>query len=216
VRAARRFLEEGNKVKVEVRFRGREATYPEVAREQISRIAAGVADIAIVERMHSFEGRAMFAGADRVASSEKTRKNLGWNPTGPGLVADLQANRSACVVVPGDHQSPAVHALAHAMNAALGAPGATVVYTDPVEIAPTDNMASLRDLVADMKAGRVTMLLIVGGNPVYDAPVDLDFADQMTKVPLTAHLGLFEDDDQGRYHPGMLGWSLAVMDYLRG
>jgi len=30
------------------------------------------------------------------------------------------------------------------------------------------------------------------------------------------HLGLFEDDDQGRYHPGMLGWSLAVMDYLRG
>ena len=33
---------------------------------------------------------AMFAGADLVASSEKTRKNLGWNPTGPGLIADLQ------------------------------------------------------------------------------------------------------------------------------
>jgi translation initiation factor IF-3 len=61
VRAARRFLEEGHKVKVEVRFRGREATHPEVAREQISRIAAGVADIAIVERSPSLEGRSMFA-----------------------------------------------------------------------------------------------------------------------------------------------------------
>jgi translation initiation factor IF-3 len=61
VRAARRFLEEGHKVKVEVRFRGREATHPEVAREQIGRIAAGVADIAIVERAPSLEGRSMFA-----------------------------------------------------------------------------------------------------------------------------------------------------------
>jgi translation initiation factor IF-3 len=61
VRAARRFLEEGHKVKVEVRFRGREATHPEVAREQIDRIAAGVSDIAIVERAPSLEGRSMFA-----------------------------------------------------------------------------------------------------------------------------------------------------------
>jgi translation initiation factor IF-3 len=61
VRAARRFLEEGHKVKVEVRFRGREATHPEVARDQINRIAAGVADIAIVERAPLTEGRSMFA-----------------------------------------------------------------------------------------------------------------------------------------------------------
>ena len=61
VRAARRFLEEGHKVKVEVRFRGREASHPEVAREQIGRIAAGVADIAVVERAPSLEGRSMFA-----------------------------------------------------------------------------------------------------------------------------------------------------------
>ena len=61
VRAARRFLEEGHKVKVEVRFRGREATHPEVARAQIASIAAGVADIAMVERQPSLEGRTMFA-----------------------------------------------------------------------------------------------------------------------------------------------------------
>jgi translation initiation factor IF-3 len=61
VRAARRFLEEGHKVKVEVRFRGREATHPEVAREQIGRIAEGVADIASLERAPAMEGRTMFA-----------------------------------------------------------------------------------------------------------------------------------------------------------
>lgn len=61
VRAARRFLEDGHKVKVEVRFRGREATHPEVARDQIQRIAQGVADIAVVERAPSLEGRSMFA-----------------------------------------------------------------------------------------------------------------------------------------------------------
>ena len=61
VRAARRFLEDGHKVKVEVRFRGREASHPEVARAQIASIAAGVADIATVERQPSLEGRTMFA-----------------------------------------------------------------------------------------------------------------------------------------------------------
>ncbi len=61
VRAARRFLEDGHKVRVEVRFRGREATHPEVARAQIESIVAGVADIAMVERAPSLEGRTMFA-----------------------------------------------------------------------------------------------------------------------------------------------------------
>ena len=60
VRAARRFLEDGHKVKVEVRFRGREASHPEVARAQIASIADGLADIAMVERA-PLEGRTMFA-----------------------------------------------------------------------------------------------------------------------------------------------------------
>jgi translation initiation factor IF-3 len=60
VRAARRFLEDGHKVKVEVRFRGREASHPEVARAQIASIAAGVAGIGMVERAPSLEGRTMF------------------------------------------------------------------------------------------------------------------------------------------------------------
>ena len=75
---------------------------------------------------------------------------------------DLQAHKGAAVVIPGDNQPPAVHALAHAMNQALGAAGNTVIYTDPVEAKPQDQTAALKELVGDMNAGKVDLLLIVG------------------------------------------------------
>ena len=60
-RAARRFLEEGHKVRLLVRFRGREAAHPEIARAQIDHIARSLGDIAVVEQGPAMEGRAMFA-----------------------------------------------------------------------------------------------------------------------------------------------------------
>jgi translation initiation factor IF-3 len=71
-RAARKFLEEGHKVKLQVRFRGRENTHPEVAREQIYRIAQGLADIAILERSPEMEGRGMYAILARGKAKEPT------------------------------------------------------------------------------------------------------------------------------------------------
>ncbi len=59
IRDARRWLEEGMKVKVRIRFRGREITYPEIAREQLERIAEDLRDIAIVEQQPGMEGRTM-------------------------------------------------------------------------------------------------------------------------------------------------------------
>jgi translation initiation factor IF-3 len=104
VRAARRFLEEGHKVKVEVRFRGREATHPEVARDQIGRIAAGVADIAIVERPPSMEGRAMFAilarGRAGAPAQSAPREDVAPRPTLParGTAAPMVAGAPAATV----------------------------------------------------------------------------------------------------------------------
>jgi translation initiation factor IF-3 len=60
-RSARRFIEEGHKVRLLVRFRGREAAHPEIARGQIDRIVKSLQDIAIVEQGPMMEGRAMFA-----------------------------------------------------------------------------------------------------------------------------------------------------------
>ncbi len=59
VKDARRFLEEGNKVQVTLIFRGREMAHPEIARAQLDRISTAVADVGVVERPPTIEGRRM-------------------------------------------------------------------------------------------------------------------------------------------------------------
>src|SRR5439155_17014707 len=97
------------------------------------------------------------------------------------VAEDLQAHRGRSLVLAGDGQPPVVHALAHAMNQALGNAGRTVVYTQTAEAAPVSQLESLKDLVADLNGGRVDLLVILGGNPVYTAPADLNFADAIGK-----------------------------------
>ncbi len=107
---------------------------------------------------------------------------------------DLLASRGASIVVPGDEQPPAVHAICHAINGFLGNAGVTVLHTDPVAAGPASQLQSLRELVADINGGKVDALLILGGNPVYDAPSDFRFGDALKKVAFTARLGLYEDE----------------------
>jgi MoCo/4Fe-4S cofactor protein with predicted Tat translocation signal len=112
------------------------------------------------------------------------------------LITDLKTHRGSSVVIVGDHQTPVVHALAHAINQTLGNVGRTVVYTDPVDTNPVNQTESLKDLVAEMHAGKVDMLFILGGNPAYDAPADLGFADALkkTNIALRVHLGLYQNE----------------------
>lgn len=112
------------------------------------------------------------------------------------LAKDLKAHRGRSVIIPGDHQSPAVHALTHAMNQALDNVGHTLVYTDPVPIDTANQTESLHELVSDMRAGKVDMLIILGGNPAYDAPADFGFADVLKNggIPLRIHLGLYQNE----------------------
>jgi molybdopterin-containing oxidoreductase family iron-sulfur binding subunit len=109
---------------------------------------------------------------------------------------DLFNHQGAGIVIAGDHQPPAVHALAHAMNSQLGNIGTTVFYTDPVDANPINQTESIKELVADMNAGKVDLLVILGGNPAYDAPADLNFADALTsgKTPLRVHFGLYQNE----------------------
>ncbi|HET7442074.1 MAG TPA: TAT-variant-translocated molybdopterin oxidoreductase, partial [Terriglobales bacterium] len=115
---------------------------------------------------------------------------------GLSLVKDLQAHRGSSAIIPGEYQSPAVHAWAHALNQMLGNVGRTVFYTDPVNANPINQTDSLGDLVNDMRSGKVDILIILGGNPAYDAPADLNFADALknTKIPMRVHLGLYQNE----------------------
>ena len=112
------------------------------------------------------------------------------------IAKDLQAHKGSSVVVAGDHQPPAVHALANAINGALGNAGKTVFYTDPVDANPVNRNESLHALVEDMRAGKVDLLLILGGNPSYDAPAELDFASALKSnaVNLKIYLGTHRNE----------------------
>jgi len=110
------------------------------------------------------------------------------------VAEDLKKNRGKSLVLAGEYQPAIVHALAHAINKALGNVGTTVTYSDPVEAKPTDQLASLRELVHDIEVGAVDVLFILGGNPAYNTPVDLGFAEKLPKVALSVHLGQHHDE----------------------
>jgi len=110
------------------------------------------------------------------------------------IARDLQAHQGASIVITGDHQPPIVHALVHAINDALGNVGQTVIYTDPVASNPANQTESLAELVAAMRDGQVELLLILGGNPVFNAPADLNFIEALNQVNFRVRLGLYEDE----------------------
>ena len=110
------------------------------------------------------------------------------------LLKDLKASAGKCVVIPGEQAPAAVHAAAYQLNAALGAVGKTVVYTDTVNPMPSEQVADLKSLIADMNAGKVQWLVMLGVNPIYAAPVDLEFAAAFAKVANTVHLGSHVDE----------------------
>ncbi len=110
------------------------------------------------------------------------------------MMADLQAHKGSSLIFAGEQQSAEVHALAFAINEALGNIGKTVLFTDPVEAAPSDQLTDLKTLCADLDAGSVDVLMIVGGNPVYNTPADLNFAAKLQKARLRVRLGLHDDE----------------------
>jgi MoCo/4Fe-4S cofactor protein with predicted Tat translocation signal len=109
---------------------------------------------------------------------------------------DLRQSSGRSVVIVGDHQPASVHAVAHYVNQSLGNVGKTVFYTEPVDSNPISQAESMNDLVADMNGSKVDLLILLGGNPAYDAPADLNFADILKsgKIPLRVHLGLYQNE----------------------
>ena len=150
--------------------------------------------------------RALAAAVSGGGSASTGREDLDrWAAAAAG---DLAAHRGAGLVIAGREQPPAVHALAHAMNAALGNVGTTVVHVDPAQ-PPVDQTQSLRELVNDMNAGAVRLLVILGGNPVYTAPADLKFAEALGKVAVRVHLGLYDDETSA-----LCQWHVPELHYL--
>ena len=126
------------------------------------------------------------------------------DPFAAAVAADLKAHAGASLVVAGDTQPPSVHALAHAMNAALGNTGKTVRYVAPPAGAAAAQTAAFSELTREMADGKVETLVIIGGNPVFNAPADLEFTKALQRVELRIRLSLYNDETSRLCH-----WSVA-------
>ncbi|MCW5937356.1 MAG: 4Fe-4S dicluster domain-containing protein [Fimbriimonadaceae bacterium] len=125
------------------------------------------------------------------------------------MAADLLANRGASIVTAGTHCSAAVHAVVNAINSHLGNIGTTLEPKTPVMAKPTSNMADIRDLATKLSSGQIKFLLVLEGNPVYDAPADLNFKELLGKAKLTAHLSLYDNETSAACR-----WQLPCSHFL--
>ena len=151
---------------------------------------------------------AQLAGELQVLEPHETQR-ISYSRWVAAIARDLKAHRGASIVIAGDGQPPIVHAMAHALNDSLGNVGRTVKYIEPVASASRDQLADLAELTDQMSAGKIEMLLILGGNPVFNAPADLEFAKHLQRVPLRVHLGLYQDETAAK-----CDWHLPESHFL--
>ncbi|MGF1483079.1 MAG: TAT-variant-translocated molybdopterin oxidoreductase [Opitutales bacterium] len=92
------------------------------------------------------------------------------------------------LVVGGRGLSEEAHKLIFLINEAVAASGHTVTY---VEMPQAAEVASIESLADAMAAGNVQTLVVLGGNPAFDAPGDLNFASLLEKVPMVIRHGYY-------------------------
>lgn len=134
------------------------------------------------------------------AIQQSSGADLGPAPFGRALLQDLLDAGREALVIPGMSMRAEVHAAAHMINHRLGGQGHTFEHTLPVAFDPVANLDSIRNLADAMADDRVELLLILGGNPAYDAPPDLHFASRLQRVPQSIHLAAYVDETSMHCH----------------
>ncbi|HKI82955.1 MAG TPA: 4Fe-4S dicluster domain-containing protein, partial [Candidatus Krumholzibacteria bacterium] len=125
------------------------------------------------------------------------------------VAADLARHRGKSIVIAGEHAPSALQVLVHAMNDRLGNLGSTVLLSDTPLATLGNPHAELAELTAAMQKGEVDLCFLLGVNPVFDSPGDLDFAQALSQVKTRVHLGLHEDETSLYCH-----WQLPMNHYL--
>lgn len=125
-------------------------------------------------------------GAQSVLPAIQSASRQRYGKWIPALASDLLAQRGASLIMVGERQPPVVHALGHLLNSMLGNVETTVGFW---QTQPFIESARLPELVAAIDRGEVQTLIIVGGNPVFDAPADLQLRDKLERVPVRIYHG---------------------------
>jgi molybdopterin-containing oxidoreductase family iron-sulfur binding subunit len=163
--------------------------------------------------LRSSEIPGFVAQLERELVAHTTRTTEPMQPFMRAVVGDLLANeyRGRSIVCAGPSQPPEVHAAVHRINATLGNVGEkrTIVYTRTFDPERPSHVEAIRALVDEIKAGQVNTLLILGGNPVYNAPADLAFGEALKRVEMSIHLSGYRDETSRR-----CTWHLPCAHFL--
>lgn len=144
-------------------------------------------------------------GTDKVKRHDGFKFDQKWIHV---LAKDLLSNKEKSLIIAGREQPASVHALVFAVNDALGNNGNTVVYHSPTD-ANLDSPTDLNELVKNLNSGNIKTLAIMGGNPVYNSPVDLKINEALLKAENTIHLSEYFDETSK-----LTGWHLPRAHFL--
>ncbi len=106
-------------------------------------------------------------------------------------LTDVKSQRGRAIVLPGRTLSAEVYALVHWINHQLNAP---VDYLEPVDHSAVHTNAPLRDLARDLDSGKVDAVFLLGVNPAYDAPADLELGERIRRTKFSVHAGIYADE----------------------
>ncbi len=120
-----------------------------------------------------------------------------WQKYVAAIVDDLKHHEGHSLIVAGPSQPPEVHGAVHRLNVQLGNVGNTVTYTEVPDPKRPSHLDAIGQVVERIQSQELETLLVLGGNPVYDAPVDRDLAVAYSKVPTRIHLSL-DDNETSR------------------
>ncbi|MBN1851095.1 MAG: TAT-variant-translocated molybdopterin oxidoreductase [Pirellulales bacterium] len=137
---------------------------------------------------------AMMADSDHSVPTHQDQPPSQIEPFVRTVVRDLLANGGRSIVAIGSNQSPAAIAAVHRINARLGNEGKTVIYTQTMDPDRPAHLDAIKGLVEKIRHGNVNTLLILGGNPVYNAPADLAFAEAIAGIATTIHLSSYRNE----------------------
>ena len=160
---------------------------------------------AMADHRRALAPRELIAFAQRLVRAVQENGSAAGDEWAAAVARDLLKHRGRSLVLAGAFQ-PELHAAARAINEALGNVGETIEYRTNAD---SGHAGTLAELARDMRAGAVEAVCILGGNPVFTAPADVDFTQALSKVPFTVYLGSHRDETAAR-----CGWHLPESHFL--
>ena len=178
---------------------GRDADHGVMSRlyvvEAANSITGGCADHRMSlpsSKIASFLGALAAAVAGRKAGDAVDRKLPYREKLLAAMAQDLRDNAGSGIIMVGESQPAEVHAAAWKLNQELGNLGATIEFTQPLDADRPSGVESLKQLAA--QSSNIKTLLILGGNPVFDAPADLDVGKTISSIGTTIHCTLHRNE----------------------